>query len=185
MKHPLEFIPLNLRKPIFYVFFVTTIAIFGIFNILDQPLRTDVAPNGIVSLELAGTPEKVFQILVSWEPINVRGPAIYKMKGYLSAVFGLGFDYLFMPAYALALSLGLLLAIGNKKNRYAIFAGVMGWGVFVAALFDAMENYMLWRVLTGDIISPYPEIAAICATIKFILLILGLVTALSGRFFSN
>ena len=60
MKHPLEFIPLNLRKPLFYVFFAMTIAIFGIFNILDQPLRTDVAPNGIVSLELAGTPEKVF-----------------------------------------------------------------------------------------------------------------------------
>ena len=185
MKHPLEFIPLNLRKPLFYVFFAMTIAIFGIFNILDQPLRTDVAPNGIVSLELAGTPEKVFQILTSWEPINVQGPAIYKMKGYLIAAFGLGFDYLFMPTYALVLSLGLLLAMGNKKNRYAVFAGWMGWGVFVAALFDAMENYMLWRVLTGDIISPYPEIAAICATIKFILLILGLVTALSGRFFSN
>ena len=107
------------------------------------------------------------------------------MKGYLIAAFGLGFDYLFMPTYALVLSLGLLLAMGNKKNRYAVFAGWMGWGVFVAAFFDAMENYALWRVLTGDVVSPYPEIAAICATIKFILLILGLVTALSGRFFSN
>ena len=174
MKHPLEFIPLNLRKPLFYVFFAMTIAIFGIFNILDQPLRTDSAPNGIVSFELARKVESAQFIVDSWDA-NAR----------LFAAFGLGFDYLFMPTYALALSLGLLIAVGNKINRYAIFAGWMGWGVFVAALFDAMENYMLWRVLTGDIISPYPEIAAICATIKFILLILGLVTALSGRFFSN
>lgn len=174
MKHPLEFIPLNLRKPLFYVFFAMTIAIFGIFNILDQPLRTNSAPNGIVSFELAREVESAQSIVDSWD-VSAR----------LFAAFGLGFDYLFMPTYALALSLGLLIAVGNKINRYAIFAGWMGWGVFVAALFDAMENYMLWRVLTGDIISPYPEIAAICATIKFILLILGLVTALSGRFFSN
>ena len=174
MKHPLEFIPLNLRKPLFYVFFAMTIAIFGIFNILDQPLRTDSAPNGIVSFELAREVESAQSIVDSWD-VSAR----------LFAAFGLGFDYLFMPTYALALSLGLLIAVGNKINRYAIFAGWMGWGVFVAALFDAMENYMLWRVLTGDIISPYPEIAAICAMIKFILLILGLVTALSGRFFSN
>lgn len=174
MKHPLEFIPLNLRKPLFYVFFAMTIAIFGIFNILDQPLRTNSAPNGIVSFELAREVESAQSIVDSWD-VSAR----------LFAAFGLGFDYLFMPTYALALSLGLLIAVGNKINRYAIFAGWMGWGVFVAALFDAMENYMLWRVLTGDIISPYPEIAAICAMIKFILLILGLVTALSGRFFSN
>ena len=174
MKHPLEFIPLNLRKPLFYVFFAMTIAIFGIFNILDQPLRTNSAPNGIVSFELAREVESAQSIVASWD-VSAR----------LFAALGLGFDYLFMPTYALALSLGLLIAVGNKINRYAIFAGWMGWGVFVAALFDAMENYMLWRVLTGDIISPYPEIAAICATIKFILLILGLVTALSGRFFSN
>ena len=42
MKHPLEFIPLNLRKPLFYVFFAMTIAIFGIFNILDQPLQREL-----------------------------------------------------------------------------------------------------------------------------------------------
>ena len=174
MKHPLEFIPLNLRKPLFYVFFAMTIAIFGIFNILDQPLRTDSAPNGIVSFELARKVDSAQSMVDSWDA-NSR----------LFAAFGLGFDYLFMPTYALALSLGLLIAVGNKKNRYAVFATWMGWGVFAAAIFDAVENYMLWRVLTGDIISPYPEIAAICATIKFILLILGLVTALSGRFFSN
>jgi hypothetical protein len=174
MKHPLEFMPVNLRKPLFYVFFALTILIFGVFRVLDQPLQTLAAPNGIVSFELAGKADSSQSMVDSWDA-NAR----------LSAAFGLGFDYLFMPTYALALSLGLLLAIGNKRNRYAVFAAWIGWGVFVAAIFDAVENYALWRVLTGDVVSPYPEIAALCATIKFGLLIAGLVTALSGRLFSK
>lgn len=185
MNHPLNFIPQNLRKPMFYIFLAVTILIFGIFRILDQPLRTAAAPNGIVSFELAGTPEKAFQIMVSWEPINYQGPVIGRVKGYLFAAFGLGFDFLFMPVYALALSLGLLLAIGEKKNWYAVFAAWMGWGVFAAAIFDSVENYALWHILIGGAISLYPAIAAWCATFKFILLIVGLVTALSGRLFSK
>ena len=65
MQHPLEFTPKHLRKPLFYTFFTLTIMIFGVFSVLDQPLRTDAAPSGIVSLELAGTPKKAFQIMVS------------------------------------------------------------------------------------------------------------------------
>lgn len=174
MKHPLEFIPVNLRKPLFYVFFAMTVVIFGVFRLLDQPLRTDAVPGGIVSFELAGKANSSQSMVDSWDA-NAR----------LFAAFGLGFDYLFMPTYALALSLGLLLAIGEKKKGYGIFAAWMGWGAFAAAIFDAVENYALWRVLTGDIVSPYPEIAALCATIKFGLLIVGLVTAFSGRLFSR
>jgi hypothetical protein len=174
MNHPLNFIPQNLRKPIFYIFLAFTIAIFGIFRILDLPLRTAAAPNGIVSFELARTVDASQSMVDSWDA-NAR----------LFAAFGLGFDFLFMPVYALALSLGLLLAIGEKKNRYAAFAVWMGWGVFTAALFDAVENYSLWHILIGGAISPYPAIAAWCATFKFTLLIVGLVTALSGRLFSK
>jgi hypothetical protein len=173
MNHPLNFIPRNLRKPMFYVFLAITIAIFGIFRILDQPLRTTAAPNGIVSFELARTVDASQAMVDSWDA-NTR----------LFAAFGLGFDFLFMPVYALALSLGLLLAIGEKKNWYAVFAAWMGWGAFAAAIFDSVENYALWHVLTGTV-AQYPAIAAWCATFKFILLIVGLVTALSGRLFSK
>jgi hypothetical protein len=174
MNHPLNFIPQNLRKSMFYVFLALTIAIFGIFRILDQPLRTAAAPNGIVSFELARTVAASQAMVDSWDA-NAR----------LFAAFGLGFDFLFMPVYALALSLGLLLAIGEKKNWYAAFAVWMGWGVFAAAIFDSVENYALWHILIGGAISPYPAIAAWCATFKFTLLIVGLVTALSGRLFSK
>src|SRR5512137_1524328 len=99
MHHPLEFVPQNLRKPMFYVFLALTVLIFGIFRFLDAPLRTSTAPNGIVSFELAGGVEDARSMIASWDA-NAR----------LFAAFGLGFDYLFMPVYAFALSFGLLLA---------------------------------------------------------------------------
>lgn len=170
MKHPLEFVPLELRKPFFSFFLVLTILIFALFNLLDQPMRTNAAPNGIVSFELAFTQDAAQSMLDSWDE-NAR----------LFAAFGLGFDYLFMPVYAFALSLGLLLVGANKPAWYSSLSVRMAWAAFVAVVFDAVENYALWRILTGSTGS-YPQLAGICASIKFSLLLLGLVTALAGIF---
>jgi len=169
MRHPLESFPQDLRKPMFYVFFGLTILIFGVFRVLDRPLRTTAAPNGIVSFELARELAASESILVSWDA-----------EAQIAAAFGLGIDYLFMPVYAFALSLGLLLAMNGKTGLYNSFAAWAGWGVFAAALFDAVENFALWQVLTGSAFAPYPQVAALCATIKFTLLIAGLITALAG-----
>jgi len=49
-----------------------------------------------------------------------------------------------------------------------------------AALFDAVENFALWKILLGAWASPWPELAAVCAQVKFGLLLLGLVYALAG-----
>ena len=170
MKHPLEFIPQTLRKPLFYFFFTCTLVIFGIFRPLDVPLQTSAAPNGIVSFELAHTLDSSQAMIQSWDE-NAR----------LIAAFGLGFDYLFMFIYAVALSLGLLLAGNAKPNWYHALTSWLGWAAFAAALFDMVENYGLWRVLTGSVDSMFPQIAALCATIKFILLIAGLLTALASK----
>ena len=170
MKHPLDFIPQTLRKPLFYFFFACTLVIFGIFRPLDVPLQTSAAPNGIISFELARTLDSSQAMIRSWDE-NAR----------LVAAFGLGFDYLFMPVYAVALSLGLLLSGNEKPNLYHSLTVWLGWGAFAAALFDMVENYALWRVLTGSVDPMFPQIAAFCATIKFILLIVGLLTALAGK----
>lgn len=170
MKHPLEFIPQNLRKPLFYFFFACTLVIFGIFRPLDLPMQTSAAPNGIVSFELARTLDSSQAMIQSWDE-NAR----------LIAAFGLGFDYLFMFIYAVALSLGLLLAGNAKPNWYHALTSWFGWGAFAAALFDMVENYALWSALTGSTDPIFPQLAAFCATIKFILLISGLLIALASK----
>jgi hypothetical protein len=174
MQHPLEFLPMNLRKPLFYFFLIFTLIIFGLFSVLDQPLRTPAAPNGIVSFELARTLDESQSILHSWDE-NAR----------LFAAFGLGFDYLFMFVYAVALSLGLLLAGANKTGWYFSLTNWLGWGAFAAALFDAVENYALWQILTGSMSSSLPPLASFCAAVKFVLLIVGTITALAGSVFKR
>jgi hypothetical protein len=66
MPHPLEFLPLNLRKRLFFTFLALTVVLFAVFRVLDEPLRTAAAPNGIVSFEFAGLPDQAEVIVSSW-----------------------------------------------------------------------------------------------------------------------
>ncbi len=154
-------------------------------QVLNRPLITDAAPMGIVSFELARTPEKAFQIMVSWiNPVAVRPsnePLIYTIRPLLYAAFGLGFDYLFMPSYALTLALGVMLAAAAFRGPFASLGAWIGWGSLAAALFDATENVALLNVLLfwrPD--SSWPAIAFWCASVKFGLIGLGIGYALVG-----
>lgn len=176
MRHPLENVPREYRKQFFFTFLFLTLILFAVFRILDQPLRTSAAPNGIVSFELARTPEKAFQIMVSWE--SVRNSV--RNMGDLYVAFGLGFDYLFMPVYAFALAFATLLVVGRHSGWLRSLGPVAGYGAFAAAAFDAVENYALFQILLGAYDSMYPAIAAVCASLKFGLLFFGLVVAILG-----
>ena len=118
------------------------------------------------------TPEKAFQIMVSWESVRNTGD--------LYVAFGLGFDYLFMPVYAFALAFGTLLTAGKHSGWLGLLGAVAGYGAFAAAAFDTVENYALFQILLGAYDSTYPAIAAVCASIKFGLLFFGLVVAILG-----
>lgn len=174
MKHPLDFVPDPHRKRLFFTFLALTITLFAIFRVLDAPLRTDAAPNGIVSLELAGNPQTAREITDSWKQLSLLLSAVAGQPDpnivnvpYVFAAFGLGMDYLFMPVYALTLAFGSLLAARRHKGILQSLGAVAGYAAFAAALFDAVENYALLQVLLGDIQSSYPAIAAFCAIIKF------------------
>lgn len=169
MRHPLNFISSDKRKPHFFTLLALTLILFAVFRVLDQPLRTSAAPNGIVSFELAGTPAAAQSMVDSWDATARQ-----------FAAFGLGLDYLFMPTYAFALALGTFLAAGKHSGWIKSLGAAAGWGAFGAALFDAVENFALWHILLGNYQSAYPQIAAFCAAVKFSLLILGILYALAA-----
>jgi hypothetical protein len=187
MPHPLEFIPNKYRKRLFFTLLFLTLSLFAVFRVLDQPLRTPVSPNGIVSFELAGSPLQAQTIIAEWkrsslllsEVIGQANPDIVNIP-YTFAAFGLGIDYLFMPVYAFALGFGTLLAANRHAGWFKSLGAVAGYGAFVAAMFDAVENYALFQILLNSIHSPYPEVAYYCASLKFGLLIFGLLYALAG-----
>ena len=177
--------PHRSRKFFFLTFVVLTLVLFAIFRVLDGPLQTDAAPNGIVSFELAGNPQTARAITDSWKQSSLLLSAVAGQPNpdivnipYLFAAFGLGLDYLFMPVYALALAFGTLLASGRHHGWIQSLGAVAGYSAFTAALFDAVENYTLLQVLIGNIQPSYPALAAFCAVLKFGLLLFGLCYAL-------
>jgi hypothetical protein len=167
MKHPLDFLPEARRKPLFFAFLILAVLISLIFQMLDVPMKTSAAPNGIVSFELAGTVQNSAAMVDSWDE-----------SARLNAAFGLGFDYLFMPAYAIAIALATLLAAGRHQGWLRSLGAGAGWGVFAAAAFDAVENFALWQILSNGASNPWPGLAAACASVKFFFFIAGILYAL-------
>ncbi len=106
------------------------------------------------------------------------GPA-----GQVYAGLNLGLDYLFLVAYASAISLGCVLAARGLAQRIKVLSGlgvILAWAQFAAALLDAVENYALIRVLLGAEQALWPVLARWCAMPKFIIVGLGLVYAIVG-----
>ena len=132
-------------------------------NVIGASLTTPGAPSGIISFEFAFTPARAQQIIDSWNT-----------DSQLRAAFIQGLDFLFPLVYSIALGFGCLMAANvlSTRGKPLNNAGVaLAWGLMVAAICDYIENVALVALLFGRIQSPFPEIAGICAVIKFTLII--------------
>ena len=171
---PFGWLSFNQKKQTVFVLLILTGIIFAGISILDIPLKTSAAPNGIVSFELAGNQEQAQEILSSWSGIS----RIY-------AGLSLGLDYLFLFLYSALISLGCILIIENrfKTNKILYFIGIyLAWAQFGAALSDSLENLSLIQILLGSKGELWPHIAMGCAVIKFIIVFTGR-TIFIARFF--
>ena len=170
MRHPLDFIPGSIRKQSFLGLLIWTLALFALFQVLNLPLTTTAAPYGIVSHQLAWTPEKTQAILTSWG-----------RRASLFAAFGLGLDYLFMPSYALTVAIGTLLVADRHKGWLFRIARWVAYGAFVGILFDAFENIgQAIQLLNGTVTVSGTIFVGICAVFKFTFLLLGVLYLLVG-----
>ena len=172
MLHPFEWLSPSARKRAFFAVTALTFVLMPVMASFDKPLRTEAAPRGIVSFELAKTESQAAAILSSW-----NGAA------RVSAGLSLGVDYLFLLAYSSSIALGCVLLGGLAKNRGTILAALaapLAWMQLLAALLDAVENYALIRLLLGEGGGSWPALAWGCAVPKFIAVALGLLTLIVG-----
>jgi hypothetical protein len=167
--HPMQFIKDEYRPKVLIILLIGALLIFSLFYFLDIPLNTLASPLGVVSFELSGSLEKSEQIMSSWN-----------FHARLYAAFGLGFDFLFMVVYASAISLACLMISKKHSGWFSLLGVWLGWGVFLAAISDSIENISLWNLLTGNISSVWPVLAAWCAIIKFAIILLGIIYSLAG-----
>ncbi|MCM0614313.1 hypothetical protein KFJ24_17625 [Marinobacter sediminum] len=130
--------------------------------LVNQPLQTGSAPQGIVSFQMAGTADQSHAILRSW-----------RADGVVWAKVSLWLDFLFIPVYVLAL---LHLTRHLMRDRPGIRERVVArWirAMFLAAgLSDGAENILLLNNFNPptDMVSLS---ATICALVKFTGLTLG------------
>ncbi len=165
MHHPFESIHPGQDKHIFW-------SAFALFAILTVVFRWLDVPRGIVAFELAGSVAAAQAIIGSWD-----------RNAQLLAAFGLGIDYLYMVAYSTVVGLACIWAARVLAASHwpgMLLGAPLAWGLWLAALCDATENAALWAELLNGVSEPYPQIAAFCATLKFLLIIIGLLYIVYG-----
>ena len=170
MIHPFAWIPERNRKPVFLAFLAGSLMVLFLFQPLNRPLMTAPAPSGIISLQLAWTAGNAAGMLASWDA-----------SARLFAAFGLGFDYLFMLVYALALALGTLLASARHPGIFQKLGSWAAYASLLAAFLDALENLGQFQQIFHDRLDLAPAIGFL-ATAKFVLIFLGLTYGLAGWF---
>jgi hypothetical protein len=164
MRHPLEAIPADNRARVFIPLLIATLLITFAFRFIGPAKPT------IVDFELAGTVGKATDIITAWTPME-----------RIHAGFSLGFDYLYMPIYSTTIALACVWAASvTRSGAWKSIGLALAWGLWLAAVFDAIENLALVASLFGTPIDPYPQIAALCATLKFGLILIGLLYVISG-----
>ena len=93
----------------------------------------------------------------------------------------LHWDYVFLFVYPAAVAVSCFIA-GGFLHRAGIvpfnYSLIIICLQLIAPVLDAVENYALLKVLSGPIVSPWPELARWCAIGKFSLVLLGIGYAL-------
>ena len=172
LRTPFNWLPVAEQPRAFVALLVLTIATLVAEQITGAPLKTDAAPSGIVSFELAGTLPVAQKIIESW------GAA-----GRVYAGLNLGLDFLFIVAYASCIGLGCVLVARSLARRSALIATVgvaLAWALWLAALLDCIENYALINLLLGSQQAAFAALAQWCAIPKFLIVGLGIAYVLLG-----
>ena len=165
-------LPALWRRKLMWIASGVSILVLAVFNWLGAPLTTSAAPYGMISFQLARTPEQVQAIQASWDALTRQ-----------TAAFCLGLDYLFMPAYALAIGLAARWVGVALKQRAWPLAGAgipLAWGLWMAALLDGIENAAQTAMLFGSSDALLPGLTWLVALIKFSLVIAALAYVFYG-----
>lgn len=133
-------------------------------GVIDQALINRTAPQGIISLQLAGDQATAAAILQSW----ARAGALNAARDSLRV------DTLFLLVYPATLALACRQLAGGLGDDLIGVGRRLGWVVLACAPLDALENLALKAMLergADDFLAPA---ASVCAGVKFGLVFLAL-----------
>ena len=148
---------------------------------LALPAIDDMGDVGIIEFELARTSEQASEY---YGELGESGRDAARESLYL--------DYPYLILYGLFYAACCLVvaarAAERGQPRLASWGRPLAWGALAAAACDAIENLALLRVLDGHTDQPWPGIAFVFASAKFLLLtaatlyvVIGFVLTLRAR----
>jgi hypothetical protein len=156
----------SLRSAELSTLFAITFGSSLVWSRLFPRLRTDVAPGGIVSLQLAWTSPRASSITRSWRERHLEGAA--RRSIYV--------DFPFIVLYSFAIAfLALLagraadassLASSDTASSAAAAAAIAAW---TAGLCDYLENGGLLLILRGTTGQPLPALTSTLSAVKWLL----------------
>jgi hypothetical protein len=140
-----------------------TASLFFVLGAIDIRIQDTGGP-GILEFEFSASEERVAETVVEWGD-----------QGTDDARLSLWLDYAFMLAYASFLALSVAAVRDASRRRgwdgLAAVGAVLVFFPPAAAAFDALENAGLLVALDGNGGDLAPLLAAICAGIKFALIV--------------
>ena len=140
----------------------------------DAPLKNDICKSGIISFELAKDLSVSEDIMDSWNE-----------RSKVSASLSMGFDFLFLLVYSSFIGL-LIFRVRNKmkKDHFLQKLGkILIYAIFLAALFDVIENIALIKLLLGDLKQIWSSLAYYFAIPKFLIVLICIVYILLSWLF--
>lgn len=148
---------------------------------LPDGTTTRELPANILAFEFAWSGQRAVEIVELWQANDLLDVARDQLR----------FDFVFLLLYPTAVALGCLLArhhLERTSPRLAALGRVLIPAQVLTAGFDAVENLALLRILrdASATTGPAPDLgswaaaAAIFATLKFTLLLAGIVYGAAG-----
>lgn len=113
-------------------------------------------PFGVISLEAPGTSANAKWIV---ERLGHDGVASVRRQTQL--------DFAFLVACALWLSLACTLIAESSSGPMKAYGIMIAWAALLAGALDAVENVAMLRMLSGSFGAPWPQLATVCASLKF------------------
>jgi len=147
MAHPYERVSSRARRVVFLALLALTVVLLLALGRLYEPLSNGVATRGILSLELASTPERMSQVLRSWSQSSITGLA-----------FSLGLNFLCLAALTNALALACVMGSATV-GKPARWGALLAWCQWLAAAVWAIQNSLLAR----DALTLQPEFTTMSA----------------------
>jgi hypothetical protein len=172
VQHPLLAIPDGSRLPSFLLLLIASAILLFIISV---PLRSASSHNDILRLELAGSAERARTMVDRWG-----------RRGVQKATYGVYVDFFFLIVYSTTIGLACISladAAWSPASSLASIGVTLAWGLWAAALLDAIENIALLRILQGSDATYWSPIARWCAIPKFTLILAGVIYVVVACFY--